>query len=552
MLFFNTSFIYKVKLLNFMRLSFKKNRTRAENLFLKEIVKSTFFIGFAFANYFLPFFICLMAGVVKNPLKPEYIVGIGLSTSYLVVIFQLGSILAMSLSFSNIIYQKHKGFRALNKDQINTFHLVIVFVSGIVLVPIYIGFAYLYMYFCGAFSNTRQAVCEFGLNFLLSSSPSILFMTINTFLIYKIFFEKRQNLQAIIVVFINLFINCFCSAFIGIYVDWINTYSFGIGISIGSVVCLFVNVLILLSKGLLWKLKFTLHIKDYISTFKTIWTVAFVNLYITFLKSIMVLAVGLSLKVQSKYTPWDYLLSKIVWYNAIYLLGFFNNGLTQQLGYIAINNYDRVPKLYGDAYKYALLLPIFTIIFTIALVVAFGYCVTPISNLYASHADPSLGVVGSGPMPTPDEIAHGKPIPITCFLLTPYNRTYLWTAVFIVLIALSTSLGALTPIKVVNKTKKETRKENLTTIISATLVLIFIIAFGCGIQSPHFQGMEIFSCGLIIISCVFCVMKLLGFLVALKKNKYLYKLNINQLPQPKVCSKQWDASEAINQVKELE
>lgn len=510
------------------KLSLAQVRTKRKNLYLKEVINSTFFIGFAFANYFLPFFICLIAGATKTPYAPEYVVGIGLATSFMVVIFQFSAILAMTLSFGEMIYRNQKKLQSMNKSEIFTLQLFITVVVGIFLVPLYIGFSYLYMYFCGAFANTREAVCNFGLNFLLSSSPSMLFTSINTYLIYQVFFRKHNNWLALLLVFINLFINTLTVGLFGYYLTNINTFSYGIGLCVGNIICLVINYLVINSMDLIYPIRINFHIKSFMKILQKISVIAFVNLYIVILKSIMILAVGLSLHVNEKDSPWNYLISKIIWYNALYLIGFFNAGLMQQISYLGVKNYQDSAKFYNDALKFCWLIPLVTAVAVTAMVVGFGYLVDPLANLYASNAAAGSGIVGSG-----------QPGSIAWFITMPNNRTYLWTAVFLVLVAFSTSLGVLTPVKVF-KSKKEKTKENLTTIISATLVLIFIIAFGCGIHSNHFQYMEVFACGLVIIGAVFCALKLLGFLSALKNNVKLYGSNFNKpaCEQPKVVSGQ--------------
>lgn len=498
------------------KLSLAQVRTKKKNLYLQELLNSTFFIGFAFANYFLPFFICLIAGATKTPFAPEYVVGIGLATSFMVVIFQFSAILAMSLSFGEMIYRNQKKLVSMNKSEIFTLQLFITIVVGILLVPIYIGLSYLYMYFCGAFENTREAVCNFGLNFLLSSSPSMFLTSINTYFIYQIFFRKQNNWLALLLVFVNLAINTLSVGLFGYYLTTVNTFSYGIGLCVGNVLCLVINFLIINSMDLIYPIRINFHIKSFMRIMKKISVIAFVNLYIVILKSVMLLAVGLSLHVNEKDSPWNYLLSKIIWYNALYLIGFFNAGLMQQISYLGVKNYQDSARFYNDALKYCWLVPLVTLICVTGMVVGFGYLINPLANLYASNAAVGSGIVGSG-----------QPGSIAWFITMPNNRTYLWTAVFLVLVAFSSSLGVLTPINVF-KSKKERTKENLTNIISATLVLVFIIAFGCGIHSSYFQYMEVFACGLVIVGTIFCVLKLLGFLSALKNNVKLYGSKFNK------------------------
>ena len=521
-----------------LKISLSKRRVKSENYWLKEWINSTFFLAIAFANYFLPFFICLMAGINKEPQEPEYVIGIGLSTGFMVNIFQIGAILCMTLSFGTILYTRKRKFRPLTNAEIFTFQIMTVIIIGIILIPLYIGFSYLYMYFSGAFSNTRQAVCDYGLNFLVSSSPSMLLVALNTFLIYKVFFDRQKNWKSILLIFINLVINCLCVGLIGYFVGQ-NTYSYGYGLVVGNVICVLFNLAVLYKYKLLWKLKFTLKLKSFLFILRKVWGFALSNLFITFLRSFLLLAVGASLKVNSQLTPWNYLLGKIIWYNALYMLLFINSGLGQQLSYIAVRNYQDTPKTYNDAAKLYWFLPLLSLVITGGFAVGFNYLIVPIAHLYASNSIP-----GTLPGPNGFNLVYATGVgSINYFIGFPYSKTYLYTAIFVVLVTLSTAFKALTPIKIL-KTKKEDRKDKITVIVSACLVLGFIVGVGIGVRDlPSFPYMEGFGMAMVCMGAMFAVLNGLGFLKAKKNNAKLWDNDINaNCIECKKVTIRWDIS----------
>ena len=505
-----------------LQINLFKNRVKQENLWMKEWIHSTFFLAFAFANYFLPFFICLMAGVNKEPQEPEYVIGIGLSTGFMVNIFQVGAILCMTLSFGTILYTKKNKFRPLTNAEVFTTQLITVIVIGLILMPLYIGFSYLYMYYSGAFSNTRDAVCEYGLNFLVSSSPSILLMSVNTFTIYKVFFDKQKNFKSILLIFINLIINCLCTGLIGCFVGQ-NTYSYGYGLVVGNVICLLFNLMILWKCNILWKLQFSFRLSSYLKIIRKVWGFTLTNLFVTFLRSFLILAVGASLKINDQLTSWNYLLGKIIWYNALYMLMFINSGLGQQISYIGFRAYENTPRVYNDAVKLWWFLPLFSFITTGALAVGFNFLINPIAHLYASNSIP--GIL-NGPTEYATVYATGVGS-ISYFVGLPYSKTYLYTAIFVTLVAVSTSFKALTPIKI-EQTKKELIKDRITFIISVCITLGFIIGVGIGVRNlPEFPYMEGFGMAMMCISALFVILNSLGFLKAIKTNRLLWDNNIN-------------------------
>ena len=501
----------------FMKINLNRTRLKRPNFYLKELWNSSFFVFFAFANYFLPFFMCLMAGITKSGYSIQYVFIIGMASGFLVNFLQIGSILCMTLSFGKLIYKHEEGFKSVSNNEIFTFQLITVLFLSVILMPIYFGITYMFLHFIGGYKNTLNIVSGFGLDFLGTTTPSVLLMTLNTFFIYKIFFDKNKNWKSVLLIFINLIINSFFVFIFGYYVTQLSMYSYGVGLIVGNLISLIVNLVFICSENIPMKLQFTIKMMPYIKTLGKVWNLALVSIYGTILRSIILMIVSLSLKVNTLYNMWNYMMATILWYHTFYLLLFVNGGLTQQISYLKVKNCENRAEYYTDALKFAWVLPLFAILSSTSLVLAYNWLMGPIASVYISNYDPSLL---EGPKQLTHAFVYGKGS-ITSFMREPYSKAYVFTGIFVVFVTLSTSLGSVVPFKL-RKSTKEDVISMISGLIVESAVLAFIIGFGVGVKIPSLPYMQVYCLALLITGIVFLVLKGLGVLGSVKKIKKLW------------------------------
>lgn len=370
-------------------LFFKSKRRINTFFFSKEMrvtkkffINSLVFILFSFLNVFLPVCICLITSIVDN--KAAYAtIGIGYITSFQLAYSQIG--FAFAFFSSCLILKRERISKSSITSSYNIVYetLLLAFIYGIIITPLYIGPCYLYNNLANEHYNTVDSLQPANY-YIFSSSGFVLFTSISWTLIFFIY-NQKNSLHALIQIFINFGSILILSSVLSLYTP-LKYIGVGLGLTIGTVIsciCAFIHCLLATNY---FKYKITikwLHIKLILSE---VWRQTLMVISIQIFKALALLMINL--KVPEKLenaVPLNYQMSRLIWYNVLYLIPFFILGLSDSSYYFFVKYKEKVDKC--NIKIVISIVAIVAFVLSIGIAIGCSYTIKPIANLYIRNQE---------------------------------------------------------------------------------------------------------------------------------------------------------------------
>lgn len=542
-------------------------------LLLKKIfLNSWIFIVFSFLNVSLPIVICLLG--TKLTFGAYATMGIGFVTTFLLAFSQIG--------FSFSIFSSFYYFQNINSKQLN-FNLEEVkkdliydiialgFIYGFILTLLYFTSSYTYTKYANIHVNTVDSL-PYAFHFTYTSIPYVFFVVVQYSLIMVIN-NKKNQLHALLQLFITFFVT---TLLLSIFVFFTNLegYGLGIGLSIGSIISIISSFIHLFFFTDTFKTNYFRINRKYLSLIiKNTWRQIAITVSIQIFKGCALLLLSYQIpNALVNSVPLDYQMSRIIWYNMMYLIPFILNGLTDSLYYFFLKeksffeeNKDKI-----NINIVMLFVLFISIILTILLIIACNYLSMGLSVVYTKNQNHSysneaiatdlygigkekiIDVISSSELITQDQkdwlinlvnnaseeqikkIIDDTILPkfvsfnnksIDKILIFPNSFTYFYLCFYCVLYGSGQLLNAF-GLSVTNKKPKV-----VLLVIVQSLAILFVVEFGINFQETQkFYLMEAWSFPLLIIGIVaFVYMSFTYFLLTSEYQNKFFANKINNL-----------------------
>ncbi|WP_027124081.1 DUF1542 domain-containing protein [Mycoplasmoides pirum] len=346
----------------------------------KSILKnSILFITFSFLNVFLPIFICLISANIDD--KGAYAtMGIGYVTSFLLAYSQIGFTFVI---FSTFYIAKNKNNNSLTfSNDIIYDELFIAFIYGLIIVPLFIGPAYVYTKYANAHINTGDSLIP-AYNFIYSSSGFVFLTTIASTLIMNIHYKlgTKWSLFYLVTMFFLLF---FFSSILSLLTS-LKYLGLGLGLTIGIFLTIVITTIHSYIKTDTFKrIKIKLSKNNLRNLLSFTWRPIVITLSIQIFKGAALLFLNYKIPTDLyNAVPLDFQMSRIIWYNFMYLIPFFILGLADST-YFYFAIFPEMKQNPNVQKSIGFLFAIATII-TILIIVIGMFLINPLANEYVKN-----------------------------------------------------------------------------------------------------------------------------------------------------------------------
>lgn len=340
-----------------------------KNVILNILKNSIYFVLFSLLNVTLPIFITLISANLASD-GAYAAMGIGFVTTFFMGFSQVGFTFAIfsSLFYFRLLKNKNKNFDT-DRHILIYDTLLLALIYGIIITPIYIGSSYVYTKYANAHYNTIDSL-DYAYDFIYSSALYVFLITILYSLVINIH-NKKGQIHGIIHMILIFALILILSSTLGILTD-LKGKGLGLGMSIGvliGIISTFIHNYFFTDTFKDVKLKIRKSaiflILDYT------WRPMVSSLSIQIFKGCALLLLSFQIPDELvNSVPLDYQMSRIIWYNMMYLIPFIFLGMADSIYFFFIKEGTDILK---NANKSAILLIIGSLILILTiLIILFG------------------------------------------------------------------------------------------------------------------------------------------------------------------------------------
>lgn len=370
---------------NYLRyLEYHKFSLKLFGDFLKE---SIIFIVFWLLNGLMPIFICLISASIKQ-YGAYYVLGIGYITAFQLGYVQIGWVISIAILFViKKIYASSK-FNEANYSTLYFNAFITIVIVAISLVPLFFVPSYVYNLFANNHVNTiiSQKVAE---NYIFGLLPYIFINVIMSFIIMNIHTKQGLKISLPLLIGSNFLIISFC-ALLSLLPSYssveITSLMIGFSISIGSFISLIIIVAVSFFCGNIKDIFQRIHFLTFWMLFKSIFKQTVSILSIQIIKGIALIVLGNVISATMTMTsPMGYQLSRVVWYNYLYLIPFFAFGLGDAMMFYGMRKNIITTNKHININIWFLF--IFTFVIEILIAIGLYFSIEPLSAFYVQYKE---------------------------------------------------------------------------------------------------------------------------------------------------------------------
>ncbi len=371
--------------LNYLRdLEYHKFTLKLFGDFLKE---SVIFIVFWLLNGLMPIFICLISASIKQ-YGAYYVLGIGYITAFQLGYVQIGWVISIAILFViKKIYASSK-FNEANYSTLYFNAFITIVIVAISLVPLFFVPSYVYNLFANNHVNTiiSQKVAE---NYIFGLLPYIFINVIMSFIIMNIHTKQGLKISLPLLIGSNFLIISFC-ALLSLLPNYssveLTALMIGFSISIGSFISLIIIVAVSFFCGNIKDIFQRIHFSTFWMLFKSIFKQTISILSIQIIKGIALIVLGNVISATMTMTsPMGYQLSRVVWYNYLYLIPFFAFGLGDAMMFYGMRKNIITTNKHININIWFLF--IFAFVIEILIAIGLYFSIEPLSAFYVQYKE---------------------------------------------------------------------------------------------------------------------------------------------------------------------
>lgn len=366
---------------------FNNNHKLSLSLLADFLKESIIFIVFWLINGLIPILICLICASIQK-YGAYYVLGIGYITAFQLAYVQIGWVVSIAILF---IIKRMSESNSIHKANYNNLYyngFITMIIVGLILVPLFFAPSYIYNYFANNHVNTiiSQKIAE---NYIYGLLIYIFTNVIISFIIMNIHTKHGLKLSLPLLVISNFIIIGLCAIF-SLLIDYKNVeiqgLMIGMSLSIGSVISLIFIVIISYFFGDIKLLKHKFNYQNFKILFKSIFKTAASVLSIQIIKGIVLIALGIAISATMTMTsPMGYQLSRVVWYNYLYLLPFFGFGLADGMMFYGMRK-NLITTNKNLQFNIACLI-ILTIVIETIIAISLYFSIEPLSAFYVKYKE---------------------------------------------------------------------------------------------------------------------------------------------------------------------
>lgn len=520
---------------------------------------SLFFIIFSFLNISLPIYICLISANIDQ-YGSYAAMGIGFVTTFQMAFSQVGFSFAIfsSIFFFMIAKNKNRLFATTGYDMIYDM-LFLAFLYGLIITPIYIGSSYVYTKYANAHYNTIDSL-PYAYDFIYSSAGYTFLITILYSLIITIHNNKGRA-QGIFYMVLSFTFIVLLSLVLGMFTN-LKGIGVGLGMTLGVIISILITFLIsFFTTNVFQGIKFQIKKTYLFLILNYTWRPSLTTLSIQVFKGCALLLLSYQIPdALVNAVPLDYQMSRIIWYNLMYLIPFLLLGMADSIYFFFIKE-DEEKILQGVNIHFALIaIGLILLVLTVILTVIGNELVIWLSKEYTKNQDKTydentiianlelmgkdkiidyvnstlsltdaqkewiINLIKDLPSNVVNEVIKSTLLPkftgfdpnnIQKILIFPNSFTYFYLSFYCILYPLGQFMNGYS--LAISKEKPKT----ILLVVVQALAILFVVEFGVNYQETQkFYLMEAWSFPLLIIGIVAIVyLSFTSFLILDKYNR---------------------------------
>lgn len=354
-------------------------------LFVDFLKESIVFVVFWLFNGLMPIFICLICASIKE-YGAYYVLGIGYITAFQLGYVQIGWVISIAILFVIKRINANSKFEEANYSTSYFNSFITIVIVAISLVPLFFIPSYIYNLFANNHVNTiiSQKVAE---NYIFGLLIYIFINVIISFIIMNIHTKQGLKISLPLLIGTNFIIISIC-AILSLIPNYnsVETTSFMIGmsISIGSFISLIIIVIVSFFYGNIKDIFQRINFSTFRMLFKSIFKQTASILSIQIIKGIALIILGNVISATMSMTsPMGYQLSRVVWYNYLYLIPFFAFGLGDTMMFYGMRKNITTTNKHLHINLWFLF--IFTFTIEVLIAIALYFSIEPLSAFYVQY-----------------------------------------------------------------------------------------------------------------------------------------------------------------------
>ena len=498
---------------------------------IKQVFSNSFFIFFSFVNLFIPFY-ATMISALSGPNGILNVVALGLASSFVTIFNQFLFLLSLSIIF---VFRKNQNLTIHDKNDRRALSIIVIIIA-LISILLFVGSASLYIKFSAIYKNFTESI-ELGFNYVFIVAPSLL---INGFIYLETFYRYTENKKSSwLIIILLLALNLLIIPLIGFFPNWktnMQTFGIGLGILVSSIATLTIIFLTQFKPNYFSMVVEWRRVKFFLAK---IHNFLFNFLLSTLMKSILIMGVALSVGLSQKDSPVALMVAKIIWYNSLFLCGFFADGLLYSMEYTRLEHFMNNDDNYQLDFRVWNRLALISTITTVVICIIFNFCSFPLSDLYCSHQTNTL----QGPLPTGVWPYDSTPaIEVKKYLWSPqgveniqlvivdqstgtlsFEKSSCFALMYITIYHTFINATKLLSISDIKMNQKFSWKSLISNFIMISIVMVIIVVFSTVPKSHGFLkvfcGLDAFSFGLMMVSLLLFTLTALGYFQKMKAAK---------------------------------
>ena len=457
------------------------------------------FLVFTLLNTLLPIVLCLL-GAFQNNNGMEVALAIGLSTPFQLTFINIIFIFTFWIVLS--IIKEYKNKVENNNIQIQKLFWIILFsniVITIILTMLFLlsSWAYVQLFYG---DTNADIISSIGLNFIYYFTGAIFFIGIGFVFNMLIHIQKGGATASILEGIRFILIILFSLVFQ--HTTNLKEDAIGLGVLIGSLVSLILNFSYYFIYFKIWKYKYIFEIYWLLFIIKGSWAFILIKTLSSLLKPMIFFVMGASKSTQD----YNFMVSKNIWYFALYFVPFLSDSFSKIISYHAILNAGKYEKNEKNLHSLKKLF-IFDFATLIIISIACYFLVQPISNIFILNHDSIL----NPPLPINIETIKEK-------VLLPSSVAMLFTLLYCLFNNVSETITDARELFVIEK-----KSRNITSIIMIVIVIGAILGIGYPLMTLNnpVGGLGAFTVPMLFLALIFFFLNLFNWFKFSKLNKKL-------------------------------
>lgn len=349
-----------------------------------------FFAVLYLLNALVPILICLIAARIE-PFGMQYVASIGFITAIQLGFVQMSFTMVISFLFLIKRWSLRNGLT--NSDRTltiqNSFYnlvLFVIFIYGLLIVPLFIGTSYGYNRYAANHINTM--IGQSAAYYYIYGLVGFIFINgFNFFFIFLVYENKSKSLGIFLLFFYNTLILAIGAA-LSLGKKDLNTEQaggfLGLGLSVGAIGGLIINFFFAWFLTPLKNMTRNFDWNKMVYLFNGAFRQSLNILSIQIIKAFALLALGYTItKLLYQPVPVSIQLTRTIWYNMMYLIPFLTYGISDAILYYALQSTNKSLTV-SKFVKISIISLIISLGFQSCFAIAMYYSMEPLANFYAT------------------------------------------------------------------------------------------------------------------------------------------------------------------------